>query len=214
MMCDGASLSLICRMYSPRSVSTGCTPAAVNAAFSWISSETIDLDFVTLRTSCFFAMSTISRVASSGDCAYRTTAPLARALRSNVSSQTSSRSSARLRRSTAALRVASKSSISVIAAARAVTNFSDSFFRFFCSRASASFCPARALKCIDCVCIRHLPRGPGRCAVRAWSYRRSAAAGLRYSACSPGRPAPPHRRRWHAHCRTFRRRSHPRYPRT
>lgn len=191
MMCDGGSLSLICRMYSPRSVSTGWMPAAANARFRPISSDTIDLDFVTLRTPCLRAMSTTSRAASSRVSAYSTVAPRAVALRSKISSQTSSAASARLRRSTAAVRVPSKSVSSASARARAVTNLSASLDRFFCSRASASFASARALKCMACTCITRPPPAPARCAARACARRRYGAAGPRCSACSPDRRVPP-----------------------
>ena len=69
MMCDGASLSLICRMYSPRSVSTGVMPAADSAALRPTSSDTIDFDLVALRTPWRRPISTIRRAASSWVCA-------------------------------------------------------------------------------------------------------------------------------------------------
>ena len=152
-MCDGGSLLLICRMYSPRSVSTGWMPAASSARFSAISSETIDFDLVTLRTPCLRAISTTSFEASAGVSANSTVAPRAVACCSKRSIQTSRFSSARLRRAMASSRVPSKSSSSVIASARPATHLVESFFRFSCSRLSASFCPARALKCIDVTCM-------------------------------------------------------------
>ena len=147
-MCDGASLSLICRMYSPRSVSTGVTPAASSARLSCISSDTMDLDLMTFFTSCFFAISTTSLEACSAVSAYRTVAPRRVASFSKVASQTSRFSMARMRRSMAASRVPSKSSSSVMAFALAATNLVANFFIVCCRRWSASFCPARALKCM------------------------------------------------------------------
>ena len=152
-MCEGGSLSLICRMYSPRSVSTTFTPAASRWRLSAISSETIDFDLVTLATSWRLAISTTSFEASSGVSAQSTVAPRAVACASKRSSQTSRLASARLRRSTASSRVASKSSSSAIALVRPTVQRCESTFRFCCNRTSASFCPLRALKCIDWTCI-------------------------------------------------------------
>src|SRR5262252_2253602 len=49
MMCDGFSWASW-MMYSPRSVSTGLTPAASRASFSSISSVAMDLLFTAMRT--------------------------------------------------------------------------------------------------------------------------------------------------------------------
>ena len=122
-------------------------PAASRAWFSSISSDTIDFDFVTLRTPWCFAMSTISRAASSCVSAYSTFAPCATALRSKVSSQTSRFASARLRRSTRHC-VSPRSRRVPIVAARAVTNLGY-LLQVLLSGTSASFWPARSLKYIE-----------------------------------------------------------------
>ncbi len=94
---------------------------------------------MTFFTSCLRAISTTNREASSAVSAYNTVAPRRVASFSNVLSHTSRFSIARIRRSAAASRVASKSSNSAIAEARPVTNLVDSFFKFCCNLRSASF---------------------------------------------------------------------------
>lgn len=188
MMCDGGSLSLICRMYSPRSVSMLCTPISPSTWFRRISSVTIDLLLMTFFTSCLRAISATSRAASAVVSANRTLAPRRVASASNVASQTSRFSSARLRRSFSASRVAVKS-ISWMAAARAVTNLVESLVRFCCRRWSASFWPARALNSMLRTCMRLRLRrvrgvrrrrpGPARYAARVCVYRRCGAGGPR-----------------------------------
>src|SRR3990172_5430272 len=48
------------QMYSPRSVSTGCTPAASSAALSCASSESIDLDLMAFARPCLRQISITS----------------------------------------------------------------------------------------------------------------------------------------------------------
>jgi len=52
-------------MYSPRSVSTGVTPTASSAAFSPISSDTIDFDFAASFAPRFLQTSATYPLASS-----------------------------------------------------------------------------------------------------------------------------------------------------
>ena len=68
MMCEGRSWASW-MMYSPRSVSTGVTPAACSASFRWISSVAIDLDFTAMRAPVRRAMSSTTRRASSAEVA-------------------------------------------------------------------------------------------------------------------------------------------------
>ncbi len=64
MMCDGRSWASW-MMYSPRSVSTGVTPARSSASFRSISSVAIDLDLTAMRTPLSRqSLRTISRASS------------------------------------------------------------------------------------------------------------------------------------------------------
>ena len=65
MMCEGRSWASW-MMYSPRSVSTGVTPAASSASLRWISSVAMDLDFTAIRAPVRRAMSSTIARASSG----------------------------------------------------------------------------------------------------------------------------------------------------
>ena len=151
-MCDGGSFAS-CRMYSPRSVSTTSSPAASSASLSPHSSVTIDFDLMTLRTPCCAAISRTMRFTSSWVSAQCTTVPRAVALRSKVSSQTSRFSSARSRIAAAASRMSGKLSSSAMRSARPLTKLPCNFFRAVCSLTSASFAPARALKCMEVTCM-------------------------------------------------------------
>src|SRR5690349_22786508 len=149
-------------MYSPRSVSTTVRPAPSIAWSSADSSDTMDFDLMIFVTSCRRAISSTSALTSAGDCAYSTVAPRARAFSSKIVSQTSRSSSARWRISRAALRVASKSSSSVIALRRFSTNLSLIFVRLYWSCASCSLTCARSLKYIDATCMNPFPSAARR----------------------------------------------------
>jgi hypothetical protein len=71
----GRSLPLICRMYSPRSVSTGCTPAASSAAFRPASSESMDFDLMAFFTPWRRAISVTRRQISAPSRAHSTCPP-------------------------------------------------------------------------------------------------------------------------------------------
>ncbi len=85
MMCDGGSLRS-CRMYSPRSVSTGVIPCASRWSFTPSSSEIMDLPFVTVRAPARWQMASTAARASS-DVGHQCTWPPARSTLAAYSSR-------------------------------------------------------------------------------------------------------------------------------
>ena len=143
-ICDGGSFAS-CSMYSPRSVSTTCTPAASSASLSAHSSLTIDFDLTAFFTPYFAASSQTMRFTSAVVSAQCTTAPRAMALRSNASRYTSRWSRVRARMSAAASRIAGKFSSSATRSARPLTKLPCNFFSAPCKLTSASFSRERDL---------------------------------------------------------------------
>ena len=92
-MCEGVS-SASCRIHSPRSVSTGTTPASIRASLRPISSDTIDFAFTATRASVRAAMSRTTARAASASEAQWTLIPFASAAASNRSRCSSRCSSA------------------------------------------------------------------------------------------------------------------------
>ena len=200
MMWDGVSPAS-CTMYSPRSVSTGRMPAAASASLRCASSESIDFDLAALLTPWRRAMSTTSRPTSSPSRAHSTSAPLAVARSSKISSQTSRSASVRLRIPSHVVRRVSKSSASSAKAAmplaRLPTNSGLAFCRARCNTGLRTFSPARAWKCMACECLAAALTSPPRPELRQYagrvsSRRRADAGDLRCSSGSPDRRRPRH----------------------